>query len=251
MPRLTANDDLEQHNLPTGTYGYSAARIENLEATEYTLVDIIVDVSGSVAGYKDDLEACLRAIVEACRHSPRADNLLLRLVSFHTTLLEHHGYKLLMQCNPDDYLDSLSCGGMTALYDASENAVRAATDYGKKLTEQDFDVNAVVFVITDGGDNSSVMSAKAVGTALHDAVHSEAIESLVSVLVGVGVKDTPQLSQYLQKFQTDAGFTGYEEIDKADAKPLAKLAEFVAKSISAQSQALGSGGPSTLLSLNV
>lgn len=251
MPRLKPTDDMEQHNLPTGTYGYSAARIENLEATEYTLVDIIVDVSGSVSSFKDDLESCLRAIVEACRHSPRADNLLLRLVSFHTTLTEHHGYKMLAGCNPDDYLGSLNCGGMTALFDASENAVRAATDYGKKLTEQDFDVNAVVFVITDGGDNSSVMSATAVGKALKDATHSEAIESLVSVLIGVGVKAEPQLSQYLKKFETDAGFSQYEEIDQADAKTLAKLAEFVSKSISAQSQSLGSGGASAPISLNI
>lgn len=37
----------------------------------------------------------------------------------------------------------------------------------------------------------------------------------------------------------------------ADAKTLAKLSEFVIKSISAQSQALGTGGPSEPTSLSI
>ena len=74
-------------------------------------------------------------------------------------------------------------------------------------------------------------------------VGSVALESVVSILIGVNVGDS-QVSAYLKRFHSDAGFTQYIEIEKADAKTLARLAEFVSQSISAQSQALGKGGGS-------
>jgi uncharacterized protein YegL len=129
---------------------------------------------------------------------------------------------------------------MTALYDATHNAVVSATTYGKDLTDHDFDVNSIAFIITDGGDNASVLTVKDLNKALGRAVTSEAVESMVSILVGVNVAD-PTLSQYLEDLKDEAGFSQYVELSDAKEKTLAKLATFVSRSISAQSQALGSG----------
>jgi len=101
MPKL--KDNLEEHALPTGSFGYSAAKLEDLGATEYTLVDLTIDVSGSVAEFKKDLEKAIQQIVQACKMSPRADNLMIRLVTFADSLDEVHGYKLLEHCNLADY----------------------------------------------------------------------------------------------------------------------------------------------------
>src|SRR5207249_159947 len=117
--------------LPNGHYGYSATRIDQLGAAEYTLATMVNDVSGSVAEFRDEMEEALRAIVGACRWSPRADNLMLRLVTFESQLKEVHGFKPLERCNPDDYLNVLRPGGWTALYDAAENAVSALASYGR------------------------------------------------------------------------------------------------------------------------
>jgi len=249
MPKL--KDNLEEHALPTGSFGYSAAKLEDLGATEYTLVDLVVDVSGSVTPYKDNLEKTIQQIVQACKLSPRADNLMLRLVTFSDGLEEIHGYKLLENCNLSYYDGVLRTGGMTALYDAAENSVLAQTDYAKKLSENDFGVNSVCFILTDGMDNQSKSSEKEVGKALKNALQTEALESLVTVLIGVGTKGDPAVSSYLDKFYKGAGLTQFVEVEKTDAKTLAKLAEFVSKSISAQSQSLGTGGPSTPVSLNI
>jgi uncharacterized protein YegL len=237
---------LSQQALTTSHYGYSAARIEDLGATEYTLVTIVTDSSGSVAPYKNELEKTLKQIAQACRRSPRADNLMLRLVEFDDKLRELHGFKLLENCHAADYDGMLSLGGSTALYDATENAVSATTDYAKRLGACDFGANAIVFVLTDGMDNVSKLGAKAVKAALTQAVREEALESVVSVLIGIDVKGT-DTAKFLQHFFQEAGFTQYVEIGKADAKTLAKLAEFVSRSISAQSQSLGTGGPSQSL----
>ncbi len=240
------DSQLDQVNLPNSHYGYSATRLEELGATEYTIATIVADVSGSTAAFTFDMEAAITHIVQACKFSPRADNVLLRLVAFDDALSEIHGFKLLENCHLADYGGVLRSGGSTALYDATENAVAATTSYAQKLASGDFSANAILFVITDGVDNASRITARKVKTAFADAVRSEALESIVSVLIGVNVNDV-QVSSYLKRFQVEAGFTQYVEIDQADAKTLARLAEFVSQSISAQSQALGTGGGSRQL----
>lgn len=242
MPIL--NDaSLDRVTLPDSHYGYSATRLAELGATEYTVVTVACDVSGSTAPFICDMEAAIARIVQACKSSPRADNLLVRLVAFDDTLSELHGFKLLENCHLADYGGVLRAGGSTALYDAAENAVASTINYGQQLLAGDFSANAILFVITDGMDNASRLPARKVGEALTRAVTSEALESVVSVLIGVNVQD-PHAARFLQRFHKDAGFTQYVELDRADAATLARLAEFVSQSISAQSQALGTGGPS-------
>ena len=245
MPIL--NDvSLDETNLPNSHYGYSATRIEHLGATEYTIAAIVCDVSGSTAAFTSEMESAITGIVQACKFSPRADNLLLRLVEFDDALREIHGFKLLENCHLADYCGVLRSGGSTALYDAAENAVSSITHYGGRLGAGDFSANAILFVITDGMDNASKLAPAKVKEALQRAVTSETLESIISVLIGVNVRD-PEVSRYLRRFHTEAGFTQYIELEKADAKALARLARFVSQSISAQSQALGSGGSSQSL----
>lgn len=234
---------LDQIDLPNSHYGYSATRIEDLGATEYTVASIVCDVSGSTASFVFDMEAAITRIVSACKYSPRADNLLLRLVAFDDGLTELHGFKLLENCQPSDYGGLLRAGGSTALYDATHNAVVSTVSYAQKLLAGDFSANAILFVITDGMDNASRLSAHSVRQELMRAVTSEALESIVSVLVGLNVSNA-RVSRYLRQFQSEAGFTQYVEIEQADARTLARLAEFVSRSIGLQSQSLGTGGAS-------
>jgi len=245
MPVL--DPTMESKSLKGSHYGFSAAKISELGASEYTLVTIIADVSGSVNAFRQDIEDCIKEVIRSCRRSPRADNLMLRFVLFDTQLKEVHGFRPLSQCDVDSYNGSIKIGGMTALYDAACNAVDAGTAYAKDLTDQDFEVNAIVFVITDGADNASTYTMKSVKESLGRAVTSESLESLVSILVGVNVSD-PSIVQYLSDFSQTAEFTQYVEIAKADEKTLARLADFISKSVSSQSQALGTGGASQSLS---
>jgi len=245
MPILN-DSNMNAHKVAGSSYGFSAKRIEHLGASEYTLVSIAADVSGSVSVFKREIEKCVKEIVRACRHSPRADNLMMRFTTFDSNVTEVHGFRPLNECDEDKYEGTIRIGGMTALYDATHNAVVSATTYGKDLTDHDFDVNSIAFVITDGGDNASVLTVKDLNKALARAVTSEAVESMVSILVGVNVAD-PTLSQYLEDLKDEAGFSQYVELSDAKEKTLAKLATFVSRSISAQSQALGSGAATAAL----
>jgi len=242
MPKL-ANMNMETHQIGGSNFKFSATRIEDLGASEYTLAAIVVDVSGSVSPFRKEIEAALKEVVKACRRSPRADNMMLRVVLFDDKLSEVHGFRPLPDCNESDYDGCIPEGGMTALYDAAYDAVGSVIEYGKKLSENDFDVNAAVFVITDGEDNRSKMTCNTVAKTLEKARKSEALESIMPVLIGVNTNQG-NLTQYLTMFKDEAGFQQFVAIDSATEKQLAKLGGFISKSISSQSQALNSGGVS-------
>ncbi|MSQ03984.1 MAG: hypothetical protein EXR71_19200 [Myxococcales bacterium] len=257
MPKFIDHDDLQTHPLGGSNYAFSATRVDDLGATEYTLVTLAVDVSGSVAGYAPALEQCVKQVVRSCMHSPRADNLLLRLVTFSSSLNEVHGFRPLSECDEARYTGCIRTGGATILFDAALNAVNAIAAYGKDLTANDMDVNGIVILITDGEDAGSTLTANEVRRALADAMQTESLESIRTILVGVvGDETSPSRSEadraraingYLKDLVTGVGIDQYVPLNRADASTLARLAEFVSKSISAQSQSLGTGGPSQSL----
>ncbi len=234
---------MESVNLANSPYGYSATGLDDLGATEYTLVTIVRDRSGSVAAFADELEECTQAVVKACQHSPRADYLLIRLVDFNETLAEVHGFKLLENCNAGDYRGRLRPGGSTALFDATQNAVEATVEYAGRLSAGNLSANAALFILTDGEDNASSLPPAAVKDAVARAVHSEALESVLTVLIGVNVRDRG-VRKALETFYKGAGLTRYVDASDASPQTLARIAAFVSRSISAQSLALGTGGPS-------
>ena len=248
MPRL--DESMQSHKIG-GSFTFSAARVERLGATEYTLVTVAVDETGSVQGFSDQLREMLVTAVESCKKSPRSDNLLIRVITFGTQhkngVNEIHGFKPLGEIDTASY-PMIKPGGSTPLYDACYSAIGSQNVYGKKLVDQDFSCNGIVFIITDGGENASVATAQMVADEAKKSVSGEILESMISVLIGI---NGSSYSQWLSQFQKDAGLTQY--IDAGDATPrkLAKLAAFVSKSVSSQSQALGTGGPSQNISATI
>lgn len=247
MPTFSDTSTPLQLPVTGSSYGFSGTRLDRLGSAEYTLVTIAADVSGSVFGFIRAIEKCIGEIVTAAARSPRADSLMLRVVAFDNRLTEIHGFKPLMECPPDAYRRALSAGGSTALFDAAHNSVGAMTRYGAELMAHDFDVNALLFVITDGADNASAQTAAGVGAALSEAVTGEKVESMLSVLVGVNVSSR-STSKALMGFSAAAGFSQYVELKKANAATLARLADFASRSIAVQSAALGTAAPSQPLS---
>ncbi len=223
-------------------YKFAITPIEDLGAAEYTLVGIACDVSGSVADYKKEMEQCLREILQSCSKSPRSENLMLRLIQFDTDVNETHGFKLLSLMKPHDYDNVLKIGGCTALYDSLYALTESVGDYGRILADQDFEVNGIVFVITDGCDNASKFTPSRIRDLRRRIIAEEKLESLLVILVGVGVDQA-----YLNKLKNEAQLDQFVEIQNASRRNLAKLAAFVSQSISSQSRSLGTGSASVTL----
>jgi uncharacterized protein YegL len=241
MPSI--DDILEQHTATGTNFKFSATRIDQLGAAEYTLVTIKVDNSGSVRSFAQELQDTLKEVIKSCAKSPRADNLMIRVVRFDTRVEEFHGFKLLQDCNLGDYDNLLNPTGTTSLYDADLNAVGATSAYAEKLVDSDFKVNAVEFTLTDGEDVGSTFTAAKVKQAREDAARAEKLESANYILLGV---NAGFCANYLANYKTQAGFDQFEKTG-VSADELAKLAQFVSKSISATSQSLGTGSKSQAL----
>lgn len=247
MPRLMDKDAGQTHQTLHG-FNFSAVKIENLGASDYSIVTVVQDISGSVAPFSSEMEATLKKILEACQKSPRSGNLLLRLVSFNSDVVEIHGFRELKTIDPNEYTGALNCRGSTAVRDAILNSAEATEAYGKQLSSMDFRCNGVMFVISDGQDNASVVAKdpKKLKEAFNKIKTGEVdLESFNTVMIGVGT-DKADLG-FLEALSKESGFDQYVEMGAATPARLAKLADFISKSISSTSMALGTGQPSQLL----
>ena len=235
--------DLEQLNAGSN-YKFSATKIDKLGAAQYTLATIVEDASGSVSGFAPSLEQAIKTIFKSMFKSPMKDNLMLRLTQFNDNLNELHGFKLLGSIQESDYDNILRIGGATALFDATDEAIQATTTYGKQLTTQNFLVNAIVVVVTDGQNNTgNIRDAAQIKKSIEEARKSENLESITLIVVGV-TNDDVNLDVYLQDFKDKAGITQYVSLGRATPGRIAKLAQFVSQSISSTSAALRTGAPS-------
>jgi uncharacterized protein YegL len=223
-----------------GNFAFSAASLDTLESSEYTLCVICIDKSLSISGFATDMENALKNVVEACSKSPRSDNLMLRIVTFDREVNEFHGFKELNKCHLGDYDNMLTkLGGATTLYDAMVNGLESLNKYSEELNASDYSVNGLAVFISDGLDNYSTGTPSMIKSTLKDVVGENKLESLVGILVGVNTSDT-SIERGLRKLAGEVGLE-FVDIKDANAKSLAKLAQFISKSITSQSKSLGTG----------
>lgn len=223
-------------------FQFSAIGMEKLDASEYTIVNVLVDESSSVRGFKDTLEDAMGTVLDSCQKHPRSENLLIRSAAFSSRdIREITGFTTLSSADRGMFIVQPS--GMTPLWDATLDAVETTASYAKSLSDQDYFCNGIVFVITDGMENSSQRVSRM--SQITDAVNKirldESLESIRMVLIGV---NDAHLITELTAFKDEAGFDEYISVENVDAGSLAKLAQFISQSISSTSQSLGSGGPS-------
>ena len=238
------NENMESIQLPgAGNFQFSRIRPDLLEETEYTLVTLVTDITGSVHDFADELLKMKKEIIKSCNKHPRKENLLIRDVLFNSDIgvQEVHGFKSLSMIDPDNDYTTLNCDGMTNLFDATYTSIEATLLESKNLIDQDYGCNGAIFIITDGGDNHSLNTESQIKNLLKDSLKSENIEGLISILIGVNSNDC---KDYLENFKNKSELTQYIDIGDVTPTKLAKLAKFISESISSQSQALGTGANS-------
>ena len=239
-------NNFDMFNTPNN-FTYSAIEMENLQTSEYTLVNMLVDESGSVYDFQKQLEDCMVTVVDSCKKHPRSQNLLLRTASFASmygrdNIREIHGFSPIDTIDLNTY--KLNVNGSTPLFDATLNAIETLQSYAEKLNDQDYFCNGILFVITDGEENkSSVATLAKIKNAVATIRKNESLESIKMILIGVNDSDQ-HLKVVLDKFKNDAGFEEYISLGDVSPSKLAKLAKWISQSISFTSQALGTGGPS-------
>lgn len=243
-----SSNDLNNFVIPGTNFGYTGVPIDDLASIDNTIVTSFFDESGSTRRYATDMEKCIQEIVKSLRHCPAADKLIYRQVHFDNQIREYHGFKSLVDCNESDYEGCWSGGGTTNLYGCAEEVIRTTIDYAEEQSKKRYNVNAIIYGITDGchyTPGEPEFTEDKVKEAMRTAIDCEALESIMTILIGVN--DDHRIQKNLEQFASNVGFTQYVPMKEADEKSLAKLGNFISQSVQSQSSCLGTGGPSQSL----
>lgn len=243
------NGNLETRTTRSG-YKFSTVSLGGqTKTTEKTYATLVLDCSGSMTPYQADTERCLKEIVAGLKADARAATILLRVVLFGSGMHEVHGFKPVTHCAPDDYTGCLKNMGLTELFDTSFACIESLGDACEEATKDDYDVNGIIIVMTDGGEYASrparhqpdEIKGLIVGTTGKPSlVQQEKLQSLRSILIGLNGCDNTA-------FAKEAGFDQYVDAGQLNAKTFQKIVGFAVASVSTQSQAISTGRPSQAL----
>lgn len=164
--------------------GAAGKDLEDLAASDVTLVTVLIDASSSIAS--SHLEQAVRdgqnALIDAFSGSKERDSILLACWTFSGTMDVLHSY---VPTDEATRLDARNyrASGSTRLYDTWCDALTANVAYAQRLRDGGTPARSVVVVLTDGEDVGSKR------TAAHCALLSKdllASELFTLAFVGVG-----------------------------------------------------------------
>ena len=185
-----AGDVMVENLNETVLMGCVGASLDDLDASEATLVSVVLDMSSSMQPYRAAVIDAYGAMRSALAGSKAAASILLSTWVFNGTPNLLHGYQPVgwnAPLGPAEYAPD----GCTALYDALLGCMTGLVAYGQALLDNGVPNRRVLFVLSDGEDNSSRASALDVRTAAR-ALSAQEVYTLA--YAGFGSADLAQLA---------------------------------------------------------
>ncbi len=167
-----ASQVLIQNLDDTTLMGCIGVDFDQLDATEATIVSVAIDRSGSMSPHVQAVVDGFNEMISALQKSKAASNILVNLWFFDTTPSLAYAYTKIEDVQPLTPAGYRPTGG-TALYDTVLSALTNLAVYGQQLTDNGVPNRRVLFVLTDGDNNSSRAQALDVRTALAGALRQE------------------------------------------------------------------------------
>ena len=187
----TAAADLMVANLDdTVLMGCVGASVADLDASDATLVCVVLDMSGSMDPYRRAVVLAYEAMLRALSASKGAASILLSTWAFADTPKLLRGYEPVSWHRPLDDADYRP-EGMTALYDTLLACMTGLVAYGQQLLDHGVPNRRVLFVLSDGADNVSRSSSLDVRTAARALCAQEAY---TLAYAGFGSQDLAKLA---------------------------------------------------------
>ena len=184
----------------------------------------VVDVSPSIGRYVGDLNNAFNDFVQTMQQSHVHDRLFVSIVEFDENVRVRSGFQPIIGVPVTNFVPQ---GSGTALYDAVLAGIKNAVDYRTNLESTGINVKTLIFIITDGEDNSSARrAADSVKAQLADIKSNEANTfSFTTILFGVGNQ---------ARFEEAQNNMGIEHLAKVGdtGKEIKKMISFISSSIS-------------------
>jgi uncharacterized protein YegL len=197
---------------------------EDIEVDETINAVFVIDTSYSVSGYVNDLNYAFNDFIQSMQKSHVADKLFVSLIEFSEKVEVTSGFRPVSSIPAMDF--SRKLGGWTSLYDASLTGLKNAVDYRQNLENSGVETKTLLFVITDGEDNSSKNPPSKIKSIMEKLKKDEhSAFSFTSVLFGVGNQAN------FEKAQKDMGIEHLAKIGTS-GKEIKKMIGFISQSIS-------------------
>ena len=183
----------------------------------------VVDISPSITTYAKDLNFAFNDFTQTMQKSHVAEQLMVSLVTFNENVEVVSGFQPINQVPTANFVPK---GSGTALYQAVAQGAKMAVDYRQNLEASGVTTKTLLFVITDGDDNSSTVNAKQVKTILEGIAEQEKNAfSFTTILFGVGNATSFEQAQKAMGIQhlAKVGTSGAE---------IRKMITFISQSIS-------------------
>lgn len=182
-----------------------------------------VDISPSIISYVKDLNHAFNDFTATMQKSHVAEQLMVSIVEFNDKVQVKSGFQPIKQIPTMDFQPS---GTGTALYQATHQSLEMAINYRENLEASGVTAKTLIFVITDGLDNSSKVNAQQVKTKLEDILSKEQNAfSFTTILFGVGN------AQGFENAQKNMGLQHLAKVGNTGAE-IRKMINFISQSIS-------------------
>lgn len=244
--------------IPQTGMTFTAPPEEVFDESQYTIVAIVSDQSGSIYDARGDIFGMNEVIDGDLKKGSAKNTIVIRRTTFtkkgnQLKIAESHGFLPVTAVDPQAHfpiIQGYDNYGGTPLADGVLNGILAAKTQAVNLVNNMAVplVNLVIAVVTDGGETGSDASNADIKAAIEDILAEGDIESITTILVGVKCPVGSNDRIALEKFQRETGFTKFIPFDEMTPKTFGKVAHLISKSISTTSQALGTGGGSSYVS---
>jgi uncharacterized protein YegL len=200
---------------------------EDIEVDETINAVFVIDTSYSVSGYVKDLNRAFNDFTQSMQKSHVADKLFVSIIEFSEKVTVTSGFRPVASIPVMDFSKNL--GGWTSLYDASLIGLKNALDYRENLENSGVETKTLLFIITDGEDNSSKNPPSKVKMLIDKLKKDEhSAFSFTSVLFGLGDQAN------FEKARKDMGIEHLAKIGTS-GQEIKKMIGFISQSISSVS----------------
>ena len=156
---------------------------DNIQSDETINCVFVIDKSGSIYSYVKDMNNALNDFLQTMQKSHVADKLLVSTIEFDGNVSVVSGFQPISNVNPFN----INPGGTTALYDAVKVGLENAISYREQLQNSGLTAKTLVFIITDGDDNSSKTNPSEIKQIISDIYKNEMNAfSFTIIMFGVG-----------------------------------------------------------------
>lgn len=207
--------------------GFNNFDVEEIQTSETINAVFVVDVSPSIGGYEAELNAAFNEFIQEMQGSHIADDLFVSIITFADVIKSKQGFQPVASVKPSNFKPT---GFGTALYDAVKLGMKNAIDYREAQNRTGVNCKTLVFVLTDGIDNSSERGSATDVKKMHDDIMQDEANAFAFTSILFGINEKGAKKDYT-KAKDEMGIQHLAEVG-VSAKEIRKMISWISSSVS-------------------